>query len=133
MYLWYKITSNEFVVDSSISTNPFSIELLLQEAKITNKRIPQYTEFLKTLGVEENKLHLLTRNELKEFAEEYKKDHSEFVLVPLDARIAEATTNWGKKGKAFAISICLMHIICENHSQVFHSSSFLLFHGIIFD
>ena len=98
----YKIISNEFVVDSSRSTttNPFSIELLLQEAKITNKRIPQYTEFLKTLGVEENKLHLLTRNELKEFAKEYKKDHSEFILVPLDAAaIIEAAANWGRKGK----------------------------------
>ena len=94
--------------------NLFFIELLFQEAKINNKRIPQYTKFLETLGVEENKLHLLTEECLFNFEEKYKKDHPDFVLVPRDAAaIEETAANWSEILSFRTQNLCLKKFINE--------------------
>jgi CMP-N-acetylneuraminic acid synthetase len=61
---------------------------------------------LKAWGLEEeSNLSLLTKEELKGFAVEYKSnpENKDFVLVPVDAAaISEAAKNFGKKGLTLA-------------------------------
>jgi hypothetical protein len=80
----------------------FSIERFLKEAKIKEKDIPRYVEFLQFWGLDETNVQLLTEERITEeriinFGKEYKKEHSDFVLVPAHAAaIADTAKKWGK-------------------------------------
>jgi hypothetical protein len=74
----------------------FSILNFLRTAKIDENDIDRYRLFLEKWGLKnEERLRLLTRDELERFEIKYKNEHKDFELLPSDAAlIAETAKNW---------------------------------------